>query len=130
MKYYTHYTGCPRKNETHFQFLITLKLFNPYKSLYTIFRYIIYPHLCKITAQLLLYILRYCIKTEDSLFLFFPKKWDIHTFTLLIICYFGITNTFVFCQVFPSKTANPFVFFHLFFLLFIYIIYLFIYLFI
>ena len=23
------YTGCPRKNETHFQFLITVKLFNP-----------------------------------------------------------------------------------------------------
>ena len=25
-------TGCPRKNETHFKFLITLKLFNPQKK--------------------------------------------------------------------------------------------------
>ena len=30
-------TGCPRKNETHFQFLTTLKLFNPYTCSYTSF---------------------------------------------------------------------------------------------
>ena len=30
-------TGCPRKNETHFQLLITLKLFNPFTCLYTSF---------------------------------------------------------------------------------------------
>ena len=29
--------GVPEKNETHFQFLITLKLFNPYKAFYTSF---------------------------------------------------------------------------------------------
>ena len=35
-------TGCPRKNETHFQFIITLKL----KVWYTSFRYDSRPHLC------------------------------------------------------------------------------------
>ena len=29
--------GVPEKNETHFQFLITLKLFDPYTCLYTSF---------------------------------------------------------------------------------------------
>ena len=66
-------TGCPRKNETHFQFLFSLKLFNPYTCLYTSFRYIIYPHLYKITAQLLLYILRYCKKTKTPCFHFPPE---------------------------------------------------------
>ena len=86
-----------------------------------------FANVCKITAQLLKYILRYCIKNEDALFSFSPRNGISHkSFTLLIICYFRMTNTSLFCQVVPSKTANPF--FHLFIHLFIYI-YLFVYLF-
>ena len=87
-----------------------------------VFRYFIYPHLCKITTQLLLYILRYCIKTMDTLFSFSPRN-VIFTHFLVNFCYFGMTNTSLFAKFFPSKTANPF--FHLLIHLFIYI-YLFI----
>ena len=91
-------TGCRRVFETHFQFLITLKLSTGKKVLHTSFYFFVYPHLCEITAQLLVYILRYCVKTEGTLFSFSPRMGFSHIYiiTLLIICCFGMTNTSLF----------------------------------
>ena len=99
--------GVPEKMKLIFNYLLLKNCSTRIHVYIPVFRYIIFPHLCKITAQLLLYILRYCIKTEDTLFSFSPRNW-------------------IFTH-FSNKTTNPFCF-NLFIHLFIYI-YVFIYLF-
>ena len=49
--------------------MLSVKKFN-----IPVFRYIIYPHLCKITALLLLNILKYCVKTQGTPFSFSPRN--------------------------------------------------------
>ena len=102
----SRYSGCPRKNETHFHFMITLKLFNRYKELnIPNFRYINYPHLCKITVQLLWYILRYCVKTENNPFSFLSEMGFSHIYLVDNLLFLWMTNTSLFCQVFLSKVV-------------------------
>ena len=82
--------------ETHYR--MSQKKCNPNSILisFSLFSFIPFsrvtsgPHFCKITAQMLLLILRYCVNTEGTLFSFLPEiGFSSHIYLFVYILFSG-----------------------------------------